>query len=124
MKNKKWFSIRKEQKNNIEVTKYTPLEKSNEISEIFNKVFSAEATGINNLLELFRGKNSDFCESIATLYAVWINRLRKNLSCSDNDLISDFKAWSKQKAKFYDSDLQDRILFMRRKNLIPVSNIK
>lgn len=124
LKNKKWFSIRKEQKNNIEVTKYTPLEKSNEISEIFNKVFSAEATGINNLLELFRGKNSDFCESVATLYAVWLNRLSNNLSCTDTDLIADFKAWSKQKARFYDSDLQDRILFMRRKNLIPDSNIK
>lgn len=124
LKNKKWFSIRKEQKNNIEVTKYTPLEKSNEISEIFNKVFNAEATGINNLLELFRGKNSDFCESVATLYAVWVNRLSNNLSCTDTDLIADFKAWSKQKARFYDSDLQDRILFMRRKNLIPDSNIK
>ena len=75
-------------------------------------------------MKLFRGKNSDFCESIATLYAVWTNRLSKNLSCSDNDLILDFKAWSKQKARFYDSDLRDRILFMRRKNLIPDSNIK
>lgn len=124
LKNKKWFSVHKEQKSNIEVTKYTPLEKSNEIFEIFNKVFSAEATEINNLLELFRGKNSDFCESVATLYAVWINRLRKNLSCTDADLISDFKAWSDKKSRFYDSDLQDRILFMRRKNLIPDSNIK
>ena len=124
LKNKKWFSVRKEQKNNIEVTKYIPLEKSNEISEIFNNVFNAEATGINNLLELFRGKNSDFCESVATLYAVWLNRLSNNLSCTDTDLIADFKAWSKQKARFYDSDLQDRILFMRRKILIPDSNIK
>ncbi len=124
LKNKKWFDVNKEQKSNIEVTKYTPLEKNNEITDIFNKVFSVEAIEINNLLELFRGKNSDFCESIATLYAVWANRLSKNLSCSDSDLISDFKAWSKQKARFYDSDLQDRILFMRRKNLTPDSNIK
>lgn len=124
LKNKKWFSVHKEQKNNLEVTKYTPLEKSNEIPNIFNNVFNTEAVEINNLLELFRGKNSDFCESIATLYAVWKNRLSKNLSCSDSDLISDFKAWSKQKARFYDSDLQDRIFFMKRKNLIPNSNIK
>ena len=61
---------------------------------------------------------------MATLYAVWLNRLSNNLSCTDTDLIADFKAWSKQKARFYDSDLQDRILFMRRKNLIPDSNIK
>lgn len=124
LKNKKWFDVNKEQKGNIEVTKYTPLEKSNEIPKIFNNVFNTEAVEINNLLELFRGKNSDFCESIATLYAVWKNRLSKNLSCSDSDLISDFKAWSKQKARFYDSDLQDRIFFMKRKNLIPDSNIK
>lgn len=124
LKNKKWFSVHKEQKNNLEVTKYTPLEKSNEIPKIFNNVFNTEAVEINNLLELFRGKNSDFCESIATLYAVWKNRLSKNLSCSDSDLISDFKTWSKQKARFYDSDLQDRIFFMKRKNLIPNSNIK
>ena len=91
---------------------------------MFNKVFSAEATNINSLLELFRGKNSDFCESVATLYAVWLNRLNKNLSCADTDLIAEFKDWSEKKSRFYDSDLQDRILFMRRKNLIPDSNIK
>lgn len=124
LKNKKWFDVNKEQKGNIQVTKYTPLEKSNEITDIFSKVFSVETIEINNLVELFKGKNTDFCESIATLYAVWLNRLGKNLSCSDSDLISDFKAWSKQKARFYDSDLQDRILFMRRKNLTPDSNIK
>lgn len=124
LKNKKWFDVNKEQKGNIQVTKYTPLEKSNEITDIFSKVFSVETIDINNLVELFKGKNTDFCESIATLYAVWLNRLGKNLSCSDSDLISDFKAWSKQKARFYDSDLQDRILFMRRKNLTPDSNIK
>ena len=79
---------------------------------------------LNSLLELFRGKNSDFCESVATLYAVWLNRLNKNLSCADTDLIAEFKDWSEKKSRFYDSDLQDRILFMRRKNLIPDSNIK
>ena len=124
LKNKKWFDVNKEQKGNIQVTKYTPLEKSNEITDIFSKVFRVETIDINNLVELFKGKNTDFCESIATLYAVWANRLSKNLSCSDSDLISGFKAWSKQKARFYDSDLQDRILFMRRKNLTPDSNIK
>ena len=100
------------------------LDDENEINDIFSKVFRVETIDINNLVELFKGKNTDFCESIATLYAVWANRLSKNLSCSDSDLISDFKAWSKQKARFYDSDLQDRILFMRRKNLTPDSNIK
>lgn len=124
LKNKKWFDVHKEQKGNIEVTKYTPLEKCNEILKMFNKVFSAEVTNINSLLELFRGKNSDFCESVATLYAVWLNRLNKNLSCADTDLIAEFKDWSEKKSRFYDSDLQDRILFMRRKNLIPDSNIK
>lgn len=124
LKNQKWFDVNKEQKGNIEVTKYTPLEKNNEIIDIFSNVFSMKTIEINNLLELFRGKNSDFCESIATLYAVWANRLSKNLNCSDSDLISDFKAWSKSKERFYDSDLQDRILFMRRKNLTPDSNIK
>ncbi len=124
LKNKKWFDVKKEQKGNIQVTKYTPLEKNNEITDIFNKVFSAETIEINNLLELFRGKNSDFCEAIATLYAVWKNRLNNNLSCTDAELISDFKNWSKSKERFYDSDLRDRILFMRRKNLTPDSNIK
>ena len=124
LKNKKWFDVNKEQKGNIEVTKYTPLEKNNEITDIFSKVFGTEAVEINNLLELFRGKNSDFCEAIATLYAVWKNRLNNNLRCTDTELISDFKNWSKSKERFYDSDLLDRILFMRRKGLTPNSNIK
>lgn len=124
LKIKKWFDVQKETNGSVEITKYLPLENCHEIKTLYNDVFAGSLSKIDKLMDLFKGKNSDFCESIATLYAVWKNRLNNNLTCSNSELIADFKMWSKSKERFYDSDLLDRILFMRRKGLTPDSNIK
>ncbi len=124
LKIKKWFDVQKVTNGSVEITKYLPLENCHEIKTLYNDVFAGSLSKIDKLMDLFKGKNSDFCESIATLYAVWKNRLNNNLTCSNSELIADFKMWSKSKERFYDSDLLDRILFMRRKGLTPDSNIK
>lgn len=124
LKIKKWFDVQKVTNGSVEITKYLPLENCLEIKTLYNDVFAGSLSKIDKLMDLFKGKNSDFCESIATLYAVWKNRLNNNLTCSNSELIADFKMWSKSKERFYDSDLLDRILFMRRKGLTPDSNIK
>lgn len=124
LKIKKWFDVQKVTNGSVEITKYLPLENCHEIKTMYNDVFAGSLSKIDKLMDLFKGKNSDFCESIATLYAVWKNRLNNNLTCSNSELIADFKMWSKSKERFYDSDLLDRILFMRRKGLTPDSNIK
>ena len=124
LKIKKWFDVQKVTNGSVEITKYLPLENCHEIKTLYNDVFAGSLSKIDKLMDLFKGKNSDFCESIATLYAVWKNRLNNNLTCSNSELIADFKMWSKSKERFHDSDLLDRILFMRRKGLTPDSNIK
>lgn len=124
LKIKKWFDVQKVTNGSVEITKYLPLENCHEIKTLYYDVFAGSLSKIDKLMDLFKGKNSDFCESIATLYAVWKNRLNNNLTCSNSELIADFKMWSKSKERFYDSDLLDRILFMRRKGLTPDSNIK
>ena len=124
LKNKKWFDVQKVTNGSVEITKYLPLENYNEIQTLYNDTFAGSLSKIDQIMDLFKGKNSDFCESIATLYAVWKNRLNNNLTCTNSELISDFKMWSKSKERFYDSDLLDRILFMRRTGLTPDSNIK
>lgn len=124
LKIKKWFDVQKVTNGSVEITKYLPLENCHEIKTLYNDTFAGSLSKIDKLMDLFKGKNSDFCESIATLYAVWKNRLNNNLTCSNSELIADFKMWSKSKERFYDSDLLDRILFMRRKGLTPDSNIK
>lgn len=124
LKIKKWFDVQKVTNGSVEITKYLPLENCHEIKTLYNDVFAGSLSKIDKLMDLFKGKNSDFCESIATLYAVWKNRLNNNLTCSNSELIADFKMWSKSKERFYDSDLLDRILFMRTKRLTPDSNIK
>ena len=124
LKIKKWFDVQKVTNGSFEITKYLPLENCHEIKTLYNDVFAGSLSKIDKLMDLFKGKNSDFCESIATLYAVWKNRLNNNLTCSNSELIADFKMWSKSKERFHDSDLLDRILFMRRKGLTPDSNIK
>lgn len=124
LKIKKWFDVQKVTNGSVEITKYLPLENCHEIKTLYCDVFAGSLSKIDKLMDLFKGKNSDFCESIATLYAVWKNRLNNNLTCSNSELIADFKMWSKSKERFYDSDLLDRILFMRRKGLTPDSNIK
>lgn len=65
--------------------------------------------------------NWEECEVIATIYAVWNNRLLKDEAISDDFLFEDFMAWSSRKSNFK-NDFYKKLFWMKDENIIPNGN--
>ena len=114
--NRKWFSVTKTNYG----YKYQPLENVNSYKDYYLKYFSEKADRINSIIELFKKERSDFCEIVATLFAVWKDSLNKKESISDLHLFKAFYAWSKEKKRFKDSELTNAITWMKDNNIVPI----
>ena len=60
--------------------RYHALAGASELEDLFLENFTDESVKINNTLLKFRPLSWGECELIATLYAVWNNRIIKNES--------------------------------------------
>ena len=97
---------------------YLPLGGVNNIDELFDENFSTETTEINQFVSKFRSSTWDHCEIIATLYAVWNNRIIRNEVITDDFLKQDFLDWDPNKEKYRDR-LNESLVWMRRKEIVP-----
>ncbi|WP_236716009.1 restriction endonuclease subunit S [Leptospira interrogans] len=81
--------------------------------------FSEEELGfVQSLIQLFKKANYEKVEVVSTLYAVWNNRIIKGEPIEDNLLKEDFLNWDPKKEK-YQNRLDNAIVWMREKNLVP-----
>ena len=85
------------------------------------RYFKNQIETINNIIELFRKKSSDFCEIVATLLASWLKLLEKHISVDDEILCNEFYAWSKEKIKFKEPQLIQALEWMRTNEIIPIT---
>ena len=97
---------------------YTALPGAKEIETLFLENFPTENREINKLLLKLRPLNMSECEVVATLYAVWNNRIINNETVSDQYLYDDFMAWSDQKVK-YRSVVYKWLFWMKEQEIIP-----
>jgi len=97
---------------------YLPLGGVNNIEELFIENFSTETTEINQFVSKFRSSTWDHCEIIATLYAVWNNRIIRNEVITDDFLKQDFLDWDPNKEK-YRNRLNESLVWMRKKEIVP-----
>lgn len=114
-KKRKWFSVKKSEYG----YKYEPLENSNAYKLYYERYFKNEKERIDSLIELFRKKNSDFCEIVATLFFVWKKLIEDNTIVNNPTLINGFYSWSKEKARFIQSEVEKRIEWMNENQIIP-----
>lgn len=105
-------------KNDYKKVKYTPLSAAGEINTFFLENFPQESLKINNLLMKLRVMSWSDCEIVATIYAVWNNRLIKGEKIDDKLLYDDFMAWDSQKIKYKDS-FHKKLFWMKVENIIP-----
>jgi len=77
--------------------------------------------GVNYVIDLFRKKDSKFCEIVATLFAVWDKRIKNaNInSFGEEDLYKDFYNWSKEKAQFKKGQLSNAFSWMKENRVVP-----
>ncbi|MRX41328.1 hypothetical protein GJU43_18730 [Flavobacterium sp. LC2016-23] len=113
----RFFNVVQDKTDNKRV-RYTALAGAKELESLFLENFADESLKINNILLKFRPLSWGECELIATLYAVWNNRIIKNELITDELLYSDFMAWDKQKSKYH-SVFHKWLFWMKDERIIP-----
>jgi type I restriction enzyme S subunit len=113
----KWFKITEGNENQAE--QYEEDVSVNDYKLLFEQCFADKKDEINRLLNLFKYKDLQRCEAVATLYAVWNDLLIDNADCSEENIINGFYEWSERKSSFNRSDLLDELAWMKHQNLNP-----
>lgn len=114
-KGREWFSY--DPKRDV---KYKPLTKCNEHRSAFNKYFAKETSDIYALVGLFRTSKSDHIEIVATLFACWLRLLEKKQSVTEEQLLKDFYAWSKEKKEFSQNEVLNGLRWMKQNAVVPL----
>lgn len=112
-----FYQIQQDKKDNKRVH-YTRLGCADELDSLFTTNFVNEKEAVNELLTKFKHSTWDQCEIIATLYAVWNNRIIQNELINDALLKQDFLDWDKNKVKYKDR-LDAALDWMRNNSIIP-----
>ena len=98
---------------------YIPLSSAEELDDLFRKNFPTECDMIDTFLFKFHKATMEQCEIVATLYAVWNNRIIRQQEITDELLKADFLAWDPHKYKYRDRVMK-ALIWMRKENIIPV----
>ncbi|MFV8349540.1 restriction endonuclease subunit S [Flavobacterium sp. GT2N3] len=97
--------------------RYTALPGAKEMENLFLENYPDESLKINNLLMNLRPLSWRECEVVATIYAVWNNRIIKSEPVTDDLLYNDFMAWDAQKIKYKDI-FYKKLFWMKEENII------
>lgn len=111
-----WFSVAKGQYG----YRYEPLDGVEKYKSYFNNYYAHEANKIDQVIELFQSKKSDFCEIVATMFYIWKDFLGATKIINDNSLISDFYDWDEKKKRFGKPELTDALKWMRENSIFPI----
>jgi len=97
---------------------YQEMTEVDQVDELFESTFAAESELINQLIRKFKKSTWDQCEIVATMYAVWNNRIKSERTINDMALKQDFLNWDPQKLKYKDR-LDAALDWMRTKEIVP-----
>jgi len=115
-KKRKWFDVIKTNYG----FRYEPLENLSAYKKYYLNYFSNFASQINTIIDLLKREKTDFCEAVATLFAVWKENLKNKNRITETLLIKDFYAWSEAKKRFKEKYLSETINWMKENNIFPV----
>ncbi|MCV2441785.1 restriction endonuclease subunit S [Acinetobacter bereziniae] len=114
-KDREWFSY--DPKRDL---KYKPLSRCNDHRSAFSKYFAKDVSEIYDLIGLFRTSKSDHIEIVATLFACWLRLLEKKSSVTEEQLLKDFYAWSKEKKEFSQNEVLNGLKWMKLNSVVPL----
>ncbi len=114
-KDHEWFSYDPQRD-----LKYKPLSRCNDHRSAFNKYFAKDVTAIYDLIGLFRTSKSDHIEIVATLFACWLGLLENKQSVTEEQLLKDFYAWSKEKNRFSKAEVLNGYKWMKMYSITPI----
>jgi hypothetical protein len=116
-KSHKWFDVKKAQGGR---TEYIPMEKCGGHKEYFDRYFVAQRDTIQGIIDLLRPLDSQRCEIIATLYAVWNDYLLDGASPTDSQIVNSARNnWHANKQAIPEDRWAKALIWMRGKHLVP-----
>lgn len=107
----KWFDCQNKQ--------FVPLEKQGKIEEYYQGYFATVQEQLNKLFELLYQTTEAEAEIIATLYAVWNNRIIEKRTITDQELIQDFYRWSDRKQQYSEAQITEGLQWLRTHQMEP-----
>ncbi len=114
LKEKQWYDY-----NSSARLKYKPLDEAGTHKDDYQKYFQEDLESIKHLIGLFKTKKSNEMEAVATLYACWEEILNVGSSFTKKALIEKFFAWSEEKRKFSERQLNQVIAWMEKHGIHP-----
>lgn len=107
----KWFDCQDK--------KFVPLEKHEKIEGYYQGYFAPVQERLNKLFELLYQTSEAEAEIIATLYAVWNNRIIESRPVTENELIDDFYQWSDRKLQYKEEQLFAGLHWLKENQMEP-----
>ena len=111
----KWVKISKDNMRDI----YTLDKNYKEGIKRYQEHFEENDNEITRIIKLFKNKDTQQSEIIATLFYCWNDFLIDGINPTDEQIIEEFYAWSKRKTKIYIKKVKSCLSYMRKNNLIP-----
>ena len=98
---------------------YRPTEDIHILEKVYDGYPEITRQKIDFILSKMSSWDLAQSEIISTLYAVWNNRIIKNLPISDDLLFADFYKWSEHKSEYSSDKVLKMLDYMRKENIIP-----
>lgn len=112
----KWFDATKPDGSRVV---YLPLEKAGGHAEYFDRYFGEQKGAIQSIIDLLRPLNTEQCEIVATLYAVWNDFLIDKRQPDDDEIVASVLQWHPKKQQIAKDRWLAALPWMRQKGLIP-----
>ena len=107
----KWFDCQNRQ--------FVPLEKQGKIDEYYRGYFAPVQQQLKKIFDLLYQTTEAEAEVIATLYAVWNNRIIEKRTASDEELIQDFYKWSDRKLRYTEGQILVGLQWLKEYDMTP-----
>ena len=116
-KSHNWFDVKKHHGGRIE---YIPMQKCGEHKHYFDRYFASQRNIIQSIIDLMRPLDSQRCEIIATLYAVWNDYLINGIEPTDGQIVDGARNnWHVNKQTIPEDRWAKALTWMRQKSLVP-----
>lgn len=110
-----WF----QQEMKVSLNRFVPGSNAGKLEKDFPRYFRNKGKEIRFVLQLFLGKTLEESELIATLYAVWNNRIIRKEPTDISQLVGDVYKWSERKAIYSREEITAMHSWMMEKGLVP-----
>lgn len=107
----KWFDCQN--------SRFIPLEKQGKIEVYFQGYFAPAQKRLARLFELLSPMSEAEAEIIATVYAVWNNRLIERRTVGEDELMEDFYLWSDRKHQYTKEQISSGIKWLYDNQIVP-----